>query len=71
MRSTEEDYGTEIARDAERHGYTPRMIQHNGIAGDGRLTLWDCDGVRAINTNGGAVWAESDPDGFADLLAQM
>jgi hypothetical protein len=60
--------GTEIADDAIIHGYEPRYLADNGKSGDHRLTLWDCNGCRVVQTNGGDVWEESDPEGFAELV---
>ena len=63
--------GTQIADDAVKHGYTPELLESNGARGDRRLALWNCDGVRAISTNGDTVWEGSDPDGFAALLHEL
>lgn len=64
-------YGTQIADDAAKHNYMPVLLGTNGKAGDAMLKLWDCNGVRCIETNGDTIWDESDPDGFATLLAEI
>lgn len=64
--------GTQIADDAAKHGYIPELLGTNGKTDGDMLKLWDCgNGVRAIETNGDTVWDESDPDAFAELLAQI
>ena len=60
--------GTEIASDAARHGYSPRLIADNGEDGDQRVTLWECNGVMAIDTNGGATW--EDNEGYEELYKE-
>jgi len=62
--------GVEIAVDAVAHDYTPRLIAKVG-AGDQALSLYECSGAYAIDTNGGAVWQESDPEGFEALRDQI
>ena len=63
--------GTQIAEDAARHNYTPILVRDNGLSGDKRIALYDCNGVRVIDTNGDAAWEEADPSGFASLLAEI
>lgn len=63
--------GTEIAEDAIIYGYEPRFVGDNLKSGDERLTLWSCNGANVIQTNGGNVWEDNDPDGFAALLPQI
>lgn len=62
--------GTQIADDAVKHGYVPQVLAADGTS-DAAITLWQCNGVRAIQTNGDTVWEESDPDGFVAMLKQF
>jgi hypothetical protein len=37
--------------------------------GDSKVIVWDLGFCRVAETNGDPVWEESDPQGFADLVA--
>lgn len=61
--------GSVLAEDAVEYGYTPRRLGDNGEIGDKALILFDCNGVRAIDTNANPVWeSETDPYEFEDMI---
>ena len=58
-----------IAREARKAGITSAtLLGHNGKSGDARVTIYQIGDVRVANTNGDAVWEESDHAKFAELL---
>jgi hypothetical protein len=62
--------GAGISEDAIEGEYTPEFVRDNGKAGDQLCSLWDCNGVLAIDTNGGTIWDTADRETWAEALSE-
>jgi hypothetical protein len=68
---TEDIRGTEIQEMACEESIEQVILLAETGEGDQRITVYDySDGILVANTNGGAVWREVDPNGFADLCRE-
>jgi len=48
-----------------------QRIGDNGKTGDAKFTAYWFGPVRVIDTNADPVWEESDPEGFAEMMAEI
>ena len=61
-----------IQAQAARDGIAEvQLIGTNGKTGDAKITAYFLGAVRVIDTNGDAIWEESDPEAFFSMMEEI